>query len=74
MISANLLVSWFKEQFQHNKEAFPSYGKVDYGIIFEHTHQHLAEHVHNTVVVRERIADKSGYLTDHGPEIGRAHV
>jgi hypothetical protein len=68
MASTNPLVSWFIDQFQQNKEAFPSYGKVDYGDIFKLTHSHLMEKVHNTVVTRGLIADKMGYLTDHGPE------
>ena len=68
MANQNPLIGLLKSRFKNNKDDFPSYGKVDYNSLFEHSNHYLANNVHNNVVIRARIADKGGYLTDHGTE------
>ena len=70
----NRLVSWFANAFETNKDRFPGLGSRNYPLEFLNIENYLNEKVHPTVVAHARIADSSGYLTDHGPgHILRSH-
>jgi hypothetical protein len=62
------LVAWFAARYDNDPSAFPGIGKRNYVTDFLSLDDHLNKFVHTKTEVLQRIADNTGYLTDHGPE------